>query len=266
MRQRALSRDETKPGAAMGRRRATHRIWGVAACTTVALGLACDAVVWGAWGSVAIGFAVGVLASLVAVLLGKSMGASSRIAVKSGLVVVSCAGLVVAFRWSGVALVLMVGLTAPVVRILLRGGRMRAALSQGGLGEGGGLGSDVGSLDDFGPMAVRTPGGALRTLVPLAEMPDADGVPTLDDGALCQAWRRSYVRLQASRAAEVRLHVVRLRQLYLDELVRRHPAEVQHWLASGARAAGNPLPYLERPAIPGGPPSEGEQGRESEAG
>ena len=95
-------------------------------------------------------------------------------------------------------------------------------------------------------------------------MPNADGVPALDDGALCQAWRRSYVRLEASRAAEARLEVVRLRQVYLDELVRRHPAEVRQWLGSGARAAGNPLPFIRRPECQGGPSDDG--GREDRRG
>jgi hypothetical protein len=94
-------------------------------------------------------------------------------------------------------------------------------------------------------------GGSVTTVVALAGMPGAEGVPALDDGALCQAWRRSYVRLEASRAADARLEVVRLRQVYLDELVRRHPAEVRHWLESGARAAGNPLPFIRRPCRDG---------------
>jgi len=39
--------------------------------------------------------------------------------------------------------------------------------------------------------------------------------------------------------------VVQLRQRYLDELQRRCPQGVARWLASGARAAGNPMTYLE---------------------
>src|SRR4051794_19303770 len=75
----------------------------------------------------------------------------------------------------------------------------------------------------------------------------AGGVLGLDDPALCNAWRSSYVCLQASRDADAWLEVVRLRQLYLDELARRHPVEVRHWLAAGARAGSNPLPYISRP-------------------
>jgi hypothetical protein len=81
----------------------------------------------------------------------------------------------------------------------------------------------------------------------MEELPTDDSVTTLDDEALCRAWRRSYLQLDASGIGSRRLAVVRLRELYLDELSRRHPAEVRQWLASGARAAGNPLPFLRRP-------------------
>jgi hypothetical protein len=79
-------------------------------------------------------------------------------------------------------------------------------------------------------------------------MPAADRVPVLDDRALCDAWRRSYVRLQACSTTGARHEVVRRRQLYLDELVRRHPAGAQRWFDSGARAAGNPYPFLAPPS------------------
>jgi hypothetical protein len=92
-------------------------------------------------------------------------------------------------------------------------------------------------------------------MLSVADLPDADGLPGLDDGAICVAWRRSYLHLEVAPPAGRRLEVVRLRQLYLDELSRRHPAQVRRWLASGARAAGNPLPFLERPgASPSGDP------------
>jgi hypothetical protein len=67
----------------------------------------------------------------------------------------------------------------------------------------------------------------------------------LDDWALCLAWRRSFGRLEAASTAAERLMVVEQRQGYLDELHRRAPDGVAAWLASGARAAGNPLPYVD---------------------
>ena len=77
---------------------------------------------------------------------------------------------------------------------------------------------------------------------------------TLDDTDLCHAWRASFTALERARTAEARLDVVCLRQVYLDELERRHPAGVRDWLDSGARAAGNPARYLHR-AHPSSPPA-----------
>ena len=232
---------------------------------TVALGLVCDVVVWGVWGPVAAALAIFVPAFGLAALVDKDVWTSTRIGFEWGVVLVSCAGLVAAFAWSGALLVLMVALTSPRMRILLRTGRLNAVIRKA-VQEDRGLRDDAGSIDGLGAVLAGADGGSLRMLVPLAEMPDAEGVPTLDDDALCQAWRRSYVRLEASHAADARLEVVRLRQLYLDELVRRHPAEVRHWLASGARAAGNPLPFLGRPVLQDGPSEEGDRGQGSETG
>jgi hypothetical protein len=68
----------------------------------------------------------------------------------------------------------------------------------------------------------------------------------LDDTALCLAWRRSYLQLQQATSASGRLRHVQHRQRLLDELERRDPAGLAAWLASGCRAAGNPLPFLTR--------------------
>jgi len=230
----------------MGRRRAPYGVWEVVAWLTIALGLVCALVVWGVWGPVAAGLSIAVPVFGLGVLVEKDVWTSIRIGFDWGAVLVSCGGLVAAFGWSGALLVLMVAVTSPRVRILLRTGRLNALMRRAVVEDTAGLRGDA-AFD--GPGAVLASGtrGSVRMLVPLAEMPDAEGVPALDDDALCQAWRRSYVRLEASRAADARLEVVRLRQLYLDELVRRHPAQVRHWLASGARAAGNPLPFLSRP-------------------
>ncbi|MEI8412245.1 hypothetical protein WBR16_31210 [Kribbella sp. CCNWLY201] len=66
----------------------------------------------------------------------------------------------------------------------------------------------------------------------------------LDDAALCLVWRRSFLRLEAAQSAPERLAVVEQRQQYLDELQRRSPEGLAAWLAAGARASGNPLPYV----------------------
>jgi hypothetical protein len=40
------------------------------------------------------------------------------------------------------------------------------------------------------------------------------------------------------------MDAVAVRQRFLDEFERRNSSGLAAWLASGARAAGNPLPYL----------------------
>jgi hypothetical protein len=66
----------------------------------------------------------------------------------------------------------------------------------------------------------------------------------LDDAALCLAWRRSYLMLEEAPNGPDRIALVVQRQLYLDELQRRCPSGVAAWLASGARASSNPMPFL----------------------
>ncbi len=78
---------------------------------------------------------------------------------------------------------------------------------------------------------------------PPADEPMPD-LSRLDDEALCLVWRRSFLRLETARSAAERLAVVEQRQKYLDELQRRSPEGLAAWLAAGARASGNPLPYV----------------------
>jgi hypothetical protein len=68
-----------------------------------------------------------------------------------------------------------------------------------------------------------------------------NGMP---DDALCLAWRHSFVALQGATTPRERAQLVLARQGYLDELTRRHPDGMTKWLASGPRAAGNPMPFL----------------------
>lgn len=89
------------------------------------------------------------------------------------------------------------------------------------------------------PVVVPTPAGA-----PVSAPPPAD---TMDDDALCRAWRSSFTALQEVRDAAGRAELAERRAGYLAELSRRHPAGVERWLASGARAAGDPRPFLTRP-------------------
>jgi hypothetical protein len=72
------------------------------------------------------------------------------------------------------------------------------------------------------------------------------GVAAFTDEELCQSWQSSYTALQHQSTAPQMATTVAERQVYLDELERRHPRGFASWLASGARAPGNPLPYLTR--------------------
>lgn len=71
-----------------------------------------------------------------------------------------------------------------------------------------------------------------------------DLVRRMTDAELCHAWRRSFVTLQQARGLHLRARVVQARQLLLDEVDARHPAELQAWLVSGARAAGGPDRFI----------------------
>ena len=84
---------------------------------------------------------------------------------------------------------------------------------------------------------------------PLPPLPPAEVTTDLTDGQLCWAWRRSYAHVAAVRTADELARAVDLRRGYLEEMERRCPAGFARWLASGARAAGDPAPYLlRRPA------------------
>jgi hypothetical protein len=251
----------------MGRRGRTGRrvtapmwlvIWRAAARVSVVAGLACAVVIWGFWGpfATALGlmvptFAVSVLVGVVRVrpLIGIALRVSGAI--------VAAAGVLAAFEWSGAAWLTLLTATSPFVRVLLLSGRLWSTPGSPVRWDPSVLLADGEQPDDRTFADVGT--GRLQTLtVSLTELPDAEGLTALDDQAICVAWRRSYLQLDAAVPAGHRLEVVRLRQLYLDELSRRHPAELRKWLASGARAAGNPLPFLEgrAGASDGDPPVE----------
>jgi hypothetical protein len=84
----------------------------------------------------------------------------------------------------------------------------------------------------------------LPTWAPPQLPPDLDVLSTEE---LCEAWCASYFVLKdrSSRGdTKAALATVTERQSYLDELARRNASGLTAWLASGARVASNPLPYL----------------------
>ena len=66
----------------------------------------------------------------------------------------------------------------------------------------------------------------------------------LSDQDLCLAWRASFSALKRSSSPGRRVRIVAERQAYLDELERRSRRGIAVWLASGARAAGDPSPFV----------------------
>ena len=75
-------------------------------------------------------------------------------------------------------------------------------------------------------------------------VPPPSDVGMLTDDELCQKWRASFLALQAQTSSRQMVRTVVDRERYLDEFERRNPNGFVAWLASGARAPGNPLPYL----------------------
>jgi hypothetical protein len=85
----------------------------------------------------------------------------------------------------------------------------------------------------------------LATPQELAEVAQRPIDPTsLSGDALCLAWRASFSALLRAGAPAERLQIVEERLAYLQELERRNPGGVAAWLASGARAAGNPARFV----------------------
>jgi hypothetical protein len=80
--------------------------------------------------------------------------------------------------------------------------------------------------------------------VVLAGGPSGLPVSGWSDAELCRAWRVSYAQLQTHGGAAWAEHLAEQRRTYLDELQRRSPAGFAAWIASGARAGGDPARYL----------------------
>ncbi|MFC0623302.1 PRC-barrel domain-containing protein [Kribbella deserti] len=67
---------------------------------------------------------------------------------------------------------------------------------------------------------------------------------TMDDATLCKAWRTSYWSLRDASPPSERAQIVAVRERYLDELERRHPAAVSRWLQAETGPCGDPGKYL----------------------
>lgn len=72
----------------------------------------------------------------------------------------------------------------------------------------------------------------------------------LADGELCRVWRGSYSALVEAADPATAAQVVRVRQVYLDELDRRHEQAMSAWLATGPRPTTGPERFLQVPPGP----------------
>jgi hypothetical protein len=151
-----------------------------------------------------------------------------RISLSTGAVLTGAGGIVAVFGLAGAAWLLVLIALSPAVRYCVD---HRWFL----------LG------DDPAPTTGHLPVGTPPEVPPEPSprpAPVIEDVEALDDAALCLAWRRSFLMLEGARNGQDRMALVEQRQRYLDELQRRWPSGVAAWLASGARASSNPMPFL----------------------
>ncbi|TCM50542.1 hypothetical protein [Kribbella sp. VKM Ac-2568] len=200
-----------------------------------AAGLFCAITTWGLqWALTSVSL-VAVSAALVAATVWAEDGRRAvpriaRVAFAAGLIAPAALGLVVVCKLAGVLVVLMLAGTTPALTSLVRARRLAR-----------------GSLPVVQPESSATPDLPAPWGQPSLKSSSAEPVrelSSLDDDALCLAWRRSFLLLEEARSAAARLSIVEQRQKYLDELQQRSPEGIAAWLASGARASGNPFPYL----------------------
>ncbi|TCC07819.1 hypothetical protein [Kribbella soli] len=206
------------------------RSWCVYLTTTA--GLLCAIASWGLGGVVISVIVVATAAAVVAssVWGGDGWGAMRRVvrvSFAAGLITPAAVGLIAVLKFAGVLIVLILAATTPALTALVQTRRQAKGDPPVALPQAGTPREPAASLAD------GSAAGPPREL------------SSLDDEALCLAWRRSFRRLETAPTAVERLSVVEQRQQYLDELHRRSPQGFAAWLASGARASGNPLPYVD---------------------
>jgi hypothetical protein len=204
----------------------------------VALGLLCLIGTWGASGTITCAVLIALMVAVIASASWpegggrKPMRRITRLSVSSALAGPAAIGLIAVFSFTGVLIVLIFVLTTPALTSLVRSRWFGVDDRPAGHGARAARDHDHASS-----------GRGVKDSIP-APMPE---LSALDVEALCLAWRRSFLVLEAARSAAERLAVVDQRQKYLDELHRRSPDGLAAWLAAGARASGNPLPYVVRP-------------------
>ncbi len=262
MRDTTSLRDDGAGGRGRSR---SHRWWLVGLRFAVVVGLVCATQQWG-WASTLAALLCAMFTAIIVWLpfLGKELP-PTRIflgrAFLAGTLVTASAGLILSGGIAGTALVLLLTATSPWLREAVRS---RWPSVFGPLPEAAQKDVETAGVDSQDRPSHRSPDHSVdrfsdqpgvRGGVPAGERSGSAQVALpvlpepldLTDDELCLAWRQSFRVLENSHSGPAYLEVVRLRQAYLDEMQNRFPGGFETWLASGARAAGNPLPFLRAP-------------------
>jgi hypothetical protein len=203
-----------------GSRTTGRSLWSASLRWSNAAGLVCGVAVWGWAAPATVACSIAVVGGLCAWSVwaseegGWPIRRSIDVGVSAGLVVTGLGGLVAALGALGLVVVLVLGGTSPIHP------------------------NGMGPQSTLIPAVLEEP----RLAAAATSLPrDCEG---LDSAELAMAWRRSFVLLQRAASKADRLAAVEIRQRYLDELCRRYPEGIASWLASGARASSNPMPFI----------------------
>lgn len=213
------------------------RGWTTCAQAVTLIGLVCAVARWGWAGPITGVLGLGVFVSAIAAAVCCGEGEIRKLprmvwlGFATGCVVTGVAGFVATLQVTGLLVVLVLAGTSPA---LVTGVRVlwHAVIDT------------PDTVRPDGPLSAQPHATREDIDLPDHVVWSAAEIGSLDDVSLCLAWRRSFVLLEAAQTAEDRMAVVEQRQQCLDELQRRCPEGVAAWLSSGARASGNPLPFL----------------------
>ena len=106
------------------------------------------------------------------------------------------------------------------------------------------------ATDDSYLKALKIPPTSIKAVVPLSGVytivPGLFNAQFGSDAEICRAWRHTFEALQRARGLHLRAMIVETRQLLLDEVTDRYPAQVRAWLESGAHAGSGPDRFIPR--------------------
>jgi hypothetical protein len=235
------SRADSGRSRSRGRRDLRKAVWRWGSRLTMTVGVLCSAARWGWATTLAEVLVFAFCAAFIAgaILASDGLNATlkvTRIALSTGFALPAVAGVVAVFGAAGVLLLLGLLAISPAVRFCVEN---RWFIAENAFAPAA---TTEPRRRDAAQAVEPVPAPQPASIVTYAALPrDLD---ILDDAALCLAWRRSFPMLEAARTEPERMALVDQRQLYLDEMQRRCPKGVAAWLASGARASSNPMPFL----------------------